>query len=88
MLININKSEFTTGGRKYITLDITVDNKEVQITKGPYGVNVLYKNAMHKVYRGIGKSFDNIDLAIANYKDRKIVIALEEAKEEFNKDMT
>lgn len=44
------------------------------------GCSVVVFNAAHKVWRGMGKSYGSIDLAIKHYKDPKVVAALAAVK--------
>ena len=82
MEITIKKSEFTYGGTKYITFNMFLKNKNVSLTINDKNkqVNILYKNAMSVAYKGSGKSFDNIDLAILSYKDASILSMLNYSK--------
>ena len=82
MEITIKKSEFNYSGVTYSTFDMLLNNKNVSVTVNSRNkeVNVMYKNAMSVAYRGTGKSFDNIDLALSAYKDASIVSMLTYSK--------
>lgn len=91
MLIQISEvttQETAAGTRKYFTA--IADNKEVSFStfkssKSDYSyVNVIYKNASHKAYRGTGKDFNDLDEALENYKDSKIRACIQAAKDAFN----
>ena len=74
MLITSNNIE-TINGYTYKTFTAIYNNKEVSVMKVTGNrnfVNIMYKNAMSKAYRGMGKEFDTIEQALENYKDVSI----------------
>jgi len=74
MLITTNNTE-TINGYTYKTFTAIYNNKEVSIMKVTGNSNyfvVMYKNASHKAFRGMGKQFDTIQQALENYKDASI----------------
>ncbi len=74
---------FETPLAKYTTITGICGGKEVVVlqAKGKRNfVNIRYKNAMSKAFRGMGKQFDNFDKALANYKCAKIRAIIEGAR--------
>jgi hypothetical protein len=67
----------TTGMYKYTKIFVDaqtpiLDVLEYTAFKGTGYVQVVVHNASHKAYKGMGKYFDTLDTAIANYKKREI----------------
>ena len=79
MLITSNNIE-TIRGYTYKTFEAVYNNKTVsvmQVTGNSNYVVVMYKNAAHKAYRGMGKQFSTIQEALNNYKDASIKAIIE-----------
>lgn len=82
-----NQDQLTTNGSTYKSVIGFCEGKEVyvmEVTGKTNYVNIRYKNAASKAWRGTGKFFDNFDLALSNYKCSKIKSIISSAKDYFN----
>jgi hypothetical protein len=80
-----NQETTTYNGREYKSITVLVENQETTVTTGMVnGINVIVKNASHKVWRGCGKDFTTFEQAIENYKSGKVKAAILTAKEYLN----
>ena len=83
-ILIIKDEKETIQDSEYRFIEIQIDNKVFNITekKGSNSyVNVRINNAIQKAFRGLGKDFATYDEAINNYKDPKIIAAIEYAKQ-------
>lgn len=83
--ITNNFTEFKKYSLHSVTFEATLNGKTVQVTHitfegRPTKINVIYRNAMHKMYKGFGRDFNSIDDAINGYKDATIQEILYAAK--------
>lgn len=46
----------------------TCGNVSALVCIQSHGVQVICQNAAHKVWRGMGRRFESVELALANYK--------------------
>ena len=83
MNISINHNEpFLSNGSTYITYNCACGTKEASITV-VYGtsnyINVTYKNAMHRAWRGSGIRFETVEESYSHYKDPEILAMIDAA---------
>jgi ribosomal protein L31 len=75
-MTNIKLSNKETVG-DYTSFEVSVENVNICICKSKDSVQVVIKNASHNAYKGMGKFFNNMNEAIENYKNKKIIAALQ-----------
>lgn len=65
----------TMDGITYRTIDLATEKQSLTLMvvsgRSSY-VQVFVNNASHQAWRGMGKRFDSLDLAIANYKSSAV----------------
>lgn len=62
-------------------LELTCGNQSAHIWVAPWYVQVCSQNASHKVWRGMGKRFDNLQAALAGYKSSAMRAMIQAATE-------
>lgn len=62
---------------EYTFFELATEKQEMFVNVGPVAVRVCVKNASHKAYRGMGRSFETIEDAIAGYKSAACKTMLE-----------
>ena len=69
-------------GSTYLTFNCACGTKEASVMF-VYGecnyMNVHYKNAMSRAYRGYGIRFENVEAAYAHYRDPEILAMIDAA---------
>jgi hypothetical protein len=57
---------------EYFFLEALCGKTSASVCIGPSGIRVICNNAMHKVWKGMGKHFINAEQAINNYKSSEM----------------
>jgi hypothetical protein len=60
-------------------IELTCGNQSAHIWIAPWYVQVCNQNASHKVWRGMGKRFNNLQAALTNYKSAAMRSMIEAA---------
>lgn len=79
--IKYQSSQELSNHTAYYTTILVDGKKEVSVNYSYGRVNVIYKNASHKAYRGFGKDFNSFEEALNNYKNASIIAAIKAAQE-------
>jgi hypothetical protein len=66
---------------EYTFMTITDGKKTVNISHGPFGVNVCMNNAAHQAFKGMGKHFESFPEAARSYKSSFMRNAIEYASQ-------
>jgi len=64
----------------YTFFSLACGKMAADITVGPSRVSVVNKNACHRAWGGMGRSFDSFDAALSAYKSSAMKTMIEAAK--------
>lgn len=86
VLCGLSSEPFSSNGSTYLTFTCKCGSKVANIlfVYGSWNyVNVHYKNAMSRAYRGHGIRFENVEAAYSHYKCPEILAMIDAADFEY-----